>query len=357
MSWEKWSPVRFWTPSQPRGRRTRAGSSWRAWLGQPGSRTRRRCHHERTLERKLQNPRPGAVSECFHNPPSLQFRDPSRARAAALMMQQVNATFSGPLHKIGTRDRVRQKKADAITAALRHPDLNLTAAAELTGISQHMWRKVTVAGEAVNCDFPRAERIDKVSLLWVVEWFHLHSPDVEPDKSRKDKYKGTRKHHVGGAVISVKCIYRLLTCSSEQAVDHFFDSAEYREYISNGGTPIRRRAVESCICPCIHPMKRKECACPYCTDLEFMLEGARAGRKSLRAASEPRQCGLDCSNPDSEWCRAMDSTDELCRICTCPKKVHHGLELPHLKVPESFYCLPCCKPPPNHNNVSLEHPP
>lgn len=147
---------------------------------------------------------------CAASPPRKKHKENSNDDvAAAMLLRNIRSYVRGPLATQGTRPAALQAKADTLAEAMFSEELKeshlMSAASRLTGLnSDALQRGGTLQrsnSELGRCEQlmanPRAIRSDKVDLDWVWEWFHTHSPDVEPDKALKRSYKRKRAFIAG----------------------------------------------------------------------------------------------------------------------------------------------------------------
>ena len=103
--------------------------------------------------------------------------------------------------------------------------------------------------------------------------------------------------------------------------------------------------VASCICPCMKPDKREECACPTCREMNELLKALKNMRKTDQEFHDECSCPHACANPDSVY-RKATFFSSLEGACLCEGRAHLGLELPHLpEQPPIFRNLACCLQP------------
>jgi hypothetical protein len=279
--------------------------------------------------------------------------DDNDAKCAMLLLRNVRSFFATALSSMGRRFTVLQDKVSAIAEALFSQDIvgrrMLSSVERLTGMSRTQF----IAGgrvQAQNAELPRtaqilgvqrARRSDAVSLDWIWEWFHTKSGDVEPDKSTKCKYS-RKKAYVAGEMRNLTCDMRILTCLKCDAVKNFKASVEYKSFTTEFDIQICDETVSQCICPCMKPDKREECACPNCTAMQHRLKAWRSQRSEWHK-NGTCTCGLDCKNPESFWRRVSCGFSGFEEALLCSRQPHYGLVWPHAStsVPE-FRRLNCC---------------
>ena len=137
------------------------------------------------------------------------------------------------------------------------------------------------------------------------------------------------------------CGLRILTTSKEDAVEHFLESDVYRQ----SGLSLHPKTVEKCICPCIKPIKRGECACPICGEFAEALRAYHRARQQWHDADDctcTGSCGLECKVQSSEFRSFSRNHGTFEQAIRCPKRAHEELCLPHDSQPPEFYKLTCC---------------
>ena len=195
----------------------------------------------------------------------------------------------------GTRPKEAQQALHTIAAAVYSQDVtqnrNIPTAMAATGLTRDMWNKggdlrarnAEKYGGGVSLGAERATRRDAVDLEWLYDWFHEKSPDVEPNKTVKWNYK-RKKIFCAGKERMIKCRPKVLTTSVAEAVQNAMNSDEYLR----SGVTVHPKNVAACICHCIKPAKREECACPTCTEFieaRRVCGGVRVGAISKLPAS------------------------------------------------------------------------
>ena len=274
---------------------------------------------------------------------------------AAILLRNIRSFFAGPLATIGTRPAALQQKADTLAEALHSKDLverRLVSSVErLTGMNRSQFQRGGHLQDD-NAERPRADqhigaqravRSDYVDLDWVWEWFHTKSDDVEPDKTVKWAYKRKRAF-VAGKWRNLTCDMRILTCSKAEAVANFKKSPEYLAF-ARTHREIPNETISTCICCCMKPDKRDECACPICTSFLHKIKAWNQQRTQWHADGSCK-CGLNCKDKTSAWRQASRGFAHFEQCLLCPRQPHGGLALPHSpNDPPEFYKICCCLQP------------
>jgi len=279
--------------------------------------------------------------------------------ASELLLRNVRQHFDVRLRTDGTRPAALQQQADTISQALFSDDLVakklLSAVSRVTHISRNQFlaggrlqedNAASLSVSDVRSSNQRAVRSDYVDLDWIYEWFHTKSDDVEVDKSTKYKYK-VKRAFVAGKRRHLQCDMRILTTTVEEAVANFKKSPEWNQFrLDNPDVDLHDKNIARCICPCMKPDKREECACPTCGEMHELLKGLKNVRKTNQELHHECSCRHDCANPNSVYRKAASSFSSLEGACLCEGRPHPGLELPHLpEQPPIFRNLACCLQP------------
>ena len=253
----------------------------------------------------------------------------------------------------GTRQKAAQQALHTLAAAVHSDEVgNVAAACRMTGLSRRMWengqklRQQNTSADgapadgAVSLGGERATRADKKDLQFLYDWFHKDSPDVEPDKSVKWNYK-RKKVYCAGEWRMITCRPNILTCSVAEATQHAMESDAYKRC----GYTLHPKTVAGCICNCIKPVKREECACPTCAEFVEALVAYNNNRRLWHSGEDTRcsgECGLGCKDPDSEFRTFTRNHSEFEQKLRCPKRQLPHLKLPHEEEGPEFYKLNCC---------------
>ena len=74
-----------------------------------------------------------------------------------------------------------------------------------------------------------------------------------------------KRAFVAGKRRHLQCDMRILTATVQDAVSNFKKSPEWKQFRhDNPDSDVNDKTVASCICPCMKPDSRGECACPTC---------------------------------------------------------------------------------------------
>ena len=261
------------------------------------------------------------------------------------------ADADDPLRRGGTRPKAAQQGLHTLAAAVYSEDVvkerNVSTATDLTGITRKMYdqgrelRARNMDGEAaVSIGGERAVRRDAVDLEFLYDYFHDQSPHVEPDKSVKWNYK-KKKIVCAGKERMITCRPRVLTSSVAEAVEEAMKSDVY----VRSGVQLHPKTVAACICHCIKPVKREECACPTCTEFVEALTAYHRKRHLWHAedgATCDGACGLECKNSSSLFRTFTRNYSIFEQNLRCPKRARPEVRLPHEEHDPEFYQLRCC---------------
>ena len=156
----------------------------------------------------------------------------------------------------------------------------------------------------VRCSNQRAVRSNFVDFDWIYEWFHTKSDDAEVDKSTKYKYRAKRAF-VAGKRRHLQCDMRILTAAVQDAVSNFKKNPEWKQFLyDNPDVDLNDKKIASCICSCMKPDKREECACPTCGEMHELLKALKNMRKTNQELHDECSCRHDCANPISVYRKA-----------------------------------------------------
>ena len=254
----------------------------------------------------------------------------------------------------GTRPKASQQALHTIAAAVYDEDITrdrkISSALRLTGLSRTMWHNGgelrasnnsadVGGGRGVTLGAERHTRCDATDLEWLYEYFHNDSPDVECDKSVKWNYK-RKKIFCAGKERMIYCRPKVLTTTVAEAVQNAMKSDVY----VRSGVQMHPANVAACICKCIKPAKREECACPTCTEFIEALSAYNKKRPGWHGEGAvcDGSCGLDCKNRASEFRTFTKNHSEFETHLRCPKSARPAAQLPHESDAPEFYQLRCC---------------
>ena len=245
--------------------------------------------------------------------------------------------FDVRLRTAGTRPAELQQQADTASQALFSDGIVanklLSAISRVTHISRNQFlaggrlqeeNAALLSISDVRSSNQRAVRSDFAYLDWIYEWFHTKPDDVEVDKSIKYKYR-VKRAFVAGKRRHVQCGMCILTATVQDAVSNFKKSPEWKQFRhDNPDSDVHDKNVARCICPCMKPDKREECACPTCGEMHELLKALKNMRKKNQELHDECSCRHGYANPSSVYRKAA-SFSSLEGACLCEGRAHPGL--------------------------------